>query len=168
MRKLATMLVGSAAVFAATGVSAQGTTAAASASITIGTLLSVSVDQPSVTFPQPTFADYDAGEIAGSVTSAVSTRGNVSHDVTIAADAAQMTYSGTETPPAKPSTDLQWSNDGGASWFGLSTTAANVATALPQGTNPTAATVAYQILLDEANDYPGTYSLNFTYTVVAN
>ena len=166
MRRLVITFVAAIAVLAASDTSAQ-TTAAASASIVIPPLLSISVDQLTVTFPQPTLADYTAGEVASTVTSTIGTRGNVGHDVTIVADAATMSYTGSETPPSKPSSDMQWSIDN-ATWNGLTTTAAAVASAIARGNNPSVAGVTYQMLLDENNDYVGTYSLAFTFTVVAN
>ena len=165
MRKLATMLV-AVAMAGATGASAQ--TAAASASITIPELLSINVSNTTVGFDQPAFTDYDAGEIlANTAASSIDTRGNVVHDVTIAANAAAFTYAGTGTDPVKPAADLQWSKDG-STWNALGTTAVDVLTALGRGSNTAAGTVSYKMLLDEASDIPGTYSLNFTYTVVAN
>ena len=166
MRKLATMLVAAAAMSVATGVEAQ-TTAAASASITIPTLLTIGVTNTTVAFAQPAFTDYDAGSIAAAATSVISTRGNLVHDVTVASNAAAFTWAGTGTDPNKTAADLEWSTDG-STWTGLTTTATDVATALGRGQNANAATVSYRMLLDEANDIPGTYSLNFTYTVVAN
>ena len=165
MKNLAMMLV-TVATLSASGVSAQ--TAAASASITIPQLLSIGVTNTTVTFAQPAFTDYDAGEItATSAASVITTRGNVVHDVTVAANAAAFTWAGTGTDPVKGAGDLQWSKDG-STWNPLSTTATDVLTALGRGSNAAAATVNYKMLLNEANDIPGTYSLNFTYTVVAN
>lgn len=143
------------------------TTASANASITIPTLLSIDVDALAVTFDQPDFADYDAGFVQSVVTSVIDTRGNVVHDVTIEADAATMSYSAGPGPdPLKPASDLQW--DAGSGWSGLTTTAVDVVAGLARGVNAGAASVTYRILLDEAADIPGTYSLDFTYTVVAN
>ena len=166
MKRLGMTLVAAIAVLSVSEVSAQ-TTAGASASIVIPTLLSISVDQLTVTFPQPTLTDYSTGHVASAVNSTIGTRGNVEHNVTIEADAATMAYSGSESPPSKPSTDMQWSIDN-ATWNGLTTTATAVASALARGTNPAVAGVTYQMLLDETNDYVGTYSLGFTFTVVAN
>lgn len=165
MKKVAMLLV-AVALVSATGVSAQ--TAAASASITIPELLSINVTNTTVGFDQPAFTDYDAGEIAANTAgSVISTRGNVVHDVTVAANAAAFTYAGAGVDPVKPAGDLQWSKDG-VTWNALSAVAADVLTALGRGANNSAGTVTYKMLLDETVDIPGTYSLNFTYTVVAN
>lgn len=134
------------------------------ATITIPTLLHIDVTNLAVTFDSPSFDDFTAGSIgANSGASVIDTRGNVVHDVTIEADNAAMTG-----PYAKPATDLEWSVDGGSTWSGLSTTAADVATAVSRGANSGVASVVYQMLLREADDVPGSYSLDFTYTVVAN
>lgn len=168
MRKLATMLMAAAGVLAAGDLRAQ-TTAAANASIVIGPVLAITVDQVTVTFVSPTADDYTSGSITSGVNSTIATRANIVHDVTVAADALAMTYTGTAVPaPTKPASDLQWSKDAGTSWTGLSPIATDVATAVPQGTNAAVAVVGYRMLLDLATDVPGTYSLNFTYTVVAN
>lgn len=155
------------AALSAQGVSAQNPAVSSrtgTAQITIPTLLHIDVSNLAVSFGSPTFDDFDAGLIAAtSGASVIDTRGNVVHDVTIVADAAAFTG-----PYTKPASDLQWSIDGGTSWTSLSTTATDVATAVARGTNASVATVDYQLLLDAALDVPGTYSLDFTYTVVAN
>lgn len=164
MRKLAISMVAVAAVLSAQSVSAQ-TEVVAEASITIPTLLQIGVTNTTVAFPTPDFTDYDAGVVGmSSAASVVSTRGNVVHDVLIQAASANMTLDGLAS--LKPASHLQWSL--GGVFTGLSTTAATLASALAKGNNATAATVSYQMVLDEANDAPGVYSLGFTYTVVAN
>lgn len=167
MKKSGFAIFSALVLFGAAGASAQVN---ATASITIPTLLQITVDQTAVTFPQPTLADYTTGNVASAVTSTVSTRGNVSHDVMITADAGVMTFAASTgaADPNKPAADLQWSGDTGTTWNSLSTTAGLVADALARGTNAAAAAVTYRMLLDEATDEPGTYSLGFTYTVVAN
>ncbi|MBW3553835.1 MAG: hypothetical protein KY466_09995 [Gemmatimonadetes bacterium] len=163
MRNLAMTLSAAIAVFGASGVAAQ--TANMNASVTIPTLLSITVNQPGVTFGTPTFADYDAGFIGGAVSTVVDTWANVSHDVSIATTATAMSYTGTGTDPLKAVGDLQW--NAGSGFVGLSNTAADVVSNLDPGTHASAATVTYRMLLTTA-DIPGTYELGFTYTVVAN
>lgn len=157
------------ALFGTAGASAQAPVNA-DASIVIPTLLQITVDETTVTFDQPTLADYTTGHVFGDVTSVVVTRGNVAHDVTVAADAATMGFvaSAGGADPLKPASDMQWSADGGGGWSSLSTTAADVAAGLARGNNNPAASVTYRMLLNEATDEPGTYTLGFTYTVVAN
>lgn len=169
MRKVALLVMG-AGLFVATGAAAQ-TSANASASITIPTLLEITVTNTTVGFPAPALADFTTGSIGSNTgSSAVSTRGNVVHDVEVvtAGGVTSMTYTGTETPtPTKPVSDLEWSTDG-TNWNGLSDTPADVLTALGRGVNNNAAAVQYRMLLDLATDAPGTYDLAFVYSVVAN
>lgn len=164
-----TMMMGVAllAVFGATGLAAQNTTAGANASITIPELLHIDVSNTTVTFGTATLTNWDDGHIpASSAGSDVTTRANVVHDVTIEADAATMT---TADGGTKTAGDLQWSTDG-TTFVSLSETAADVLTALAAGANGGVArgTVTYRMLLSEETDEPGTYTLAFTYTVVAN
>lgn len=168
MRKLTMALAVVAAMYGVQGASAQNTEVNAGASITIPQLLSIDVSNTAVTFAQPALADWNAGYIGNSsAASVVDTRGNVTHRVTISADAATMGYAGDEDDPLKPAGDLQWSNSGG-SFAGLTTGGANVVSGLSRGSNTAAAEVSYRMLLSDAADVPGTYSLAFTFTVVAD
>lgn len=136
----------------------------ATASITIPTLLHIDVSNLTVDFPNPSFDDFDAGFVdATTDPSQIDTRGNVLHDVQIAADFASFTG-----PYAKPAGDLRWSIDGGTSWTDLTTSTTDVATAVSRGANTNVATVNYRMRLNATDDIPGDYSLDFTYTVVAN
>lgn len=165
MRKTTLALVAVLALFGAREATAQTDTEAATASITIPTLISIDITNATVGFDQPDYTDYDTGWIGmNSGASVISTRSNIIHKVTVQADAATMTG-----PSAKPASDLEWGTGGAAGSFtGLTTTAADVVTSIAQGNNPTAASVWYRMVLDEANDQPGTYSLAFTYTALAN
>lgn len=169
MRKHGLAVFAALVLFGTTGASAQSAVNA-SASITIPTLLQITVDEVAVTFDAPTLNDYLTGSLTSAVTSVIGTRGNVTHDVTIIADDPTMGFvpSAGGADPLKPASDLEWSIDGGGAWTGLSTTAANVVAGLGRGNNAAAASVNYRMLLDEASDEPGTYTLGFTYTVVAN
>jgi hypothetical protein len=136
----------------------------ANVTITIPQVLSISVDETSITFPAVAASDFETGWIAASQASVVTHRGNIVHDVEIAAGAATMTpTSGTYN---KPASDFEWSVDGGSTFFGISTAVADVVTAAPVGAGNQ--TVNYRMLLDYLNDEPDTYTLGFTYTVVAN
>lgn len=155
--------------FGAMDVSAQGTSANGNASVSVPEVLSLTVTNTAIAFGSATATDIDNGFINTSTTSTIDTRANVLHDVTIQADAEFFTYSGTQTDPNKPASDLRWTNDGGASWTPLDDgSAADVATSLARGENAGAATIGYQLALSLAGDVPGDYSLGFTYTVVAN
>lgn len=164
MKRIALSLVAALVLVGASEARAQ-TSVPATASITIPTLLSIDVSNTTVTFDAPDLTDYAAGSIGmSSAASVIDTRGNVAHRVTVEADAATMTG-----PTAKPASDLEWGTGGaGGAFTGLSTTAADVVVGLARGTNMSAAEVWYRMVLDEAADEPGTYSLAFTYTVVSN
>ena len=170
MRKLA-LLTMAGALFGASGAAAQSSVNA-SASITIPTVLEINVTNTTVGFPTPVLADFTTGSILSNTgSSSVSTRSNVVHDVEVvtAGGVTTMTYAGTQTPaPTKAASDLEWSTDGGSTWTGLSDTPADVLTALARGAHSNAASVDYRMLLDLATDAPGTYSLAFVYSVVAN
>lgn len=168
MRKLTTAVLSLVLVAGASSLSAQN--ANANASVTVPTVLAITVDNLNIAFGSASGADFTAGYINAATTSTVDTRGNVVHDVTIQADAANFTYTGSETPaPTKAASDLEWTNDGGTSYTAIdNVSAADVATALARGVHAGAVTVGYRIALDLAADAPGDYALNFTYTVVAN
>jgi hypothetical protein len=165
MKKIALTLMAALVLFGANEAAAQVQTVQGNASIVIPTLLHIDVSNVTVAFPTPDLAAWDAGQVdMSSGTSVVSTRANITHRVTIEADDATMTG-----PTAKPASDLQWGTAGtGGSFAGLTTTAADVVSGLARGTHATAAEVWYRMLIDEATDEPGTYSLAFTYTIVAN
>lgn len=153
--------------FGVTSLTAQVESVAANASITIPTLLHIDVSGTAVTFGTASLTDWNNEWIAATGTgSEITTRANVLHDVTIEADAATMS---TTDGGTKAASDLQWSTDA-AAFTDLSETAADVLTGLARGNNGGAArgTVTYRMRLDEATDEPGTYTLAFTYTVMAN
>lgn len=155
----------------------------ASASITVPAVLYLDVTNTAVGFPVPTSADYDAGFIAQSTgSSVISHRGNVRHDVRIWTDQATMTGSaGTSASDpvsaTKPVSDLLWSRDSFTSSHPL-TQAATAAAATsadqvivaqsPRGAYNNAETIDFRMNLSYANDTPGTYGVNFFYTVIAN
>ncbi|MFW6331392.1 MAG: hypothetical protein ACOC3J_06670 [Gemmatimonadota bacterium] len=156
---VAAMVVSAGALSAQEAVASRGGTA----TITIPTLLHIDVTNLSVEFDAPSFTDFTAEMIeANSEASVIDTRGNVVHDVTIEADAENMAG-----PWSKPASHLEWSTDG-SNWTGLSTSAADVVTGVARGSNATVASVLYRMVLDEEEDVPGTYTLDFTYTVIAN
>jgi hypothetical protein len=134
----------------------------ATATLTVGPLLFIDVDISDLQF-NPTATDFSAG-VVGGVTNSVATKGNVSYRLTIEADDPAFTYTGSLTPPAKPSTELHWSADGGAFNPLANGTAQDVDTFLP-GQYTTA--MSYEIELQWDEDLEGTYELPITYTVVA-
>lgn len=147
----------------ATGIGTTSATVPATAQLTIGSILFISIDFNNVTFPTPTATEFGVGVVGANETSTLTYFGNVAHDVEIRANAAAFTPTGSTY--SKPASDLEYSVDGTA-FVPISTTAADVSTANPAGAG--SSTVDYQILLDEALDVPGTYDLGFTYTVVPN
>ena len=147
----------------ATGIGTTSASVPASAQLTIGSILFISIDVNDITFPTPTATDFDLGVVDANETSTLTYFGNVAHDVEIKANATAFTPTGSTY--SKPASDFEYSVDG-AAFVPISTTAADIVTAEPAGAG--SATVNYQILLNEALDVPGTYDLGFTYTVVPN
>lgn len=148
-----------------TPVSAQSSVNGTS-TITIQQVLYLAVSNTAVAFPVPTAANFNTGNVAASsAASVVSHAGNVTHSVKITAGAANMTA--TDVANVKPASDLEWSMDSGTNWTGVSTTAQSVRTSIAKGQHNSAATVQYRMQLDYSTDAPDTYTLPFTYTVVA-
>jgi hypothetical protein len=147
----------------ATGIGTTSASVPASAQLTIGSILFISIDVNDITFPTPTATEFDLGVVDANETSTLTYFGNVAHDVEIKANATAFTPTGSTY--SKPASDFEYSVDG-AAFVPISTTAADIVTAEPAGAG--SATVNYQILLNEALDVPGTYDLGFTYTVVPN
>lgn len=147
----------------AAGPAAAQTSESATASVSINQVLYLDVTNTNVTFSEPTASDFNSGEILSSVQSDITHRANIVHDVEVAADASN--FSGGSG--SKPASDLHWSLDG-STWTPLSTTAADLVTGVAPGAYDNAETVSYKLLLDYSTDEPGSYSLGFTYTIVAN
>lgn len=139
----------------------------ATATIQIPQVLFISVDETAITFNSPAVdaTDFEAGFKAADQVSTVTHKGNIVHDVEIKADATDFTATNDPVNNIKPAADFQYSTDGGTNFSSISTTAADVVTAAPKGDNTQQ--VNYQILLSYA-DAPDTYTLGFTYTIVAN
>jgi hypothetical protein len=143
----------------------QGSTA----TFTVPTLIRLTVDTATIDFGSLTMNDYDLGYkelLSGQIVTVWSNR---SWTLTVAADSA--TWTG---PWAKPASDLQLRVANvskpivsyyASAYFGLSTTAANVAVGVPGGS--IAFTMDFKVLLSWDNDVAGNYSLGFTYTLTA-
>lgn len=173
MKKLL-LLTAAVAMFGATARTANaqasdfGTTSAsvpATAQLTIGSILFISIDANAITFPTPTATEFTAGKVDANQVSNLFYFGNVTHDVEILAGAGTFTPSGLATYN-KPASDFRYSVDGGTTYVPISTTIADIVTANPPGTGNTS--VNYEVLLDEGLDEPGTYTLGFSYTIVPN
>jgi hypothetical protein len=139
----------------------------ATATIQIPQVLFISVDETAITFNSPAVdaTDFEAGFKAADQVSVVTHKGNIVHDVEIKADATDFTAAADPVNNIKSAADFQYSTDGGSNFASITTTAADVVTAAPKGANTQQ--VNYQILLSYA-DAPDTYTLGFTYTIVAN
>ncbi|MDT8436703.1 MAG: hypothetical protein RRA92_08100 [Gemmatimonadota bacterium] len=154
-----------AALLAVPGAAVAQTTAPATATLNIGQVLFIDLTNDAITFPNPGAAEFQAGLVDANEQSTVSFGGNITHDVTIQADAASFTPGGGATF-AKPASDLLYDVNGSGTFTAISTTEADIVTAAPPGTD--ARTVDYRVALDETADEPGTYTLGFTYTIVPN
>ncbi len=142
-----------------------------SSTISIGTVLYISAANTNVAFGAPTTGDFDVGFIDAPTATLLSHKANVRHSVTVKASSATMTATGGGTGAdaaraAKPAADLLWSTDGSA-FSGLSTSAAPVRSGVSRGSYDDLA-VWYRMALDYGEDTPGTYGLNFLYTIVAD
>jgi hypothetical protein len=144
----------------------QGSTA----TFTVPTLIRLTVNTATINFGSLTMDDYDLGYkelLSGQIVTVWSNR---SWTLTVAADSA--TWTG---PWAKPASDLQLkvasvSKPGrvdflAKEYFGLATTAQNVALGFPGGN--IAFTMDFRVLVSWDNDVAGDYSLGFTYTLTA-
>ena len=143
------------------------TTVNATATIQIPQVLYISVNETAITFNSPPVdvTDFEAGFKAADQVSTITHKGNIVHDVEIAANATDFTATNDPVNNIKSAADFQYSTDGGTNFTSISTSAADVVTAAPKGAG--SQQVNYQILLAYA-DAPDTYTLGFTYTVVAN
>lgn len=139
------------------------------ATVTIPQVLYIELDNSAVSFTAAAnaYETVDDITIAGSNPTVVTTRANVSHDLQVTADATDFAFVplGSDADPGKDASDLQWTLQGAGNWAGLNTTAA-VVEALERGRN--IRTVEYRLLSRLADDPPGTYTLQFTYTLLAN
>jgi hypothetical protein len=155
----------------------------ASASITVPAVLYLAVTNTAVGFATPTATEYNAGFIAQNTgASVISHGGNVRHDVRIWTDQATMTgsagsFASDPVRANKPVADLLWSNNSFTSSHPLSQAATAVAATgadqvivnqAARGVYANAQTINFRMSLSYANDTPGTYSINFFYTAIAN
>ncbi len=131
------------------------------ASITIPQLLYIDISSPTISFAVPTEADFNTGSIAALELTTVMYRGNVPHSVVLTAESP--TFNGGSN--TKVAEDLLWSIDG-STWTGLSTSAAKLVAGAPQGQDQKV--VSYALKLDYAKDQPATYTIAFTYSIVAD
>ena len=97
--------------------------------------------------------------------SAISVTSNTGYRVDLSANTANFTVTGGGAS-TKPASDLEWSNGGTFTGIPQSTSPATVHSSTSSANGPVA-TVSYQIKVDPLQDPPETYSLGFTYTLIA-
>jgi hypothetical protein len=158
----------------ATGAAAQSTSVTGTATLTVTETLHIEVDGLvglTFTFDAAQWAAASPYYVLGSQASTVRHKGNVTHSVNLRADAATFTGTG-GARLTKPVSDMEarlepnggsfgaWTALSDASDFGV------VASAAAGDYMTTPGTVEYRINVDGA-DTPGTYELDFTYTILA-
>lgn len=163
LRKTLRLMAGLCCVMALAPELARGQESPGDVRAQIPTVLLLDVANADPRFTSITAADFDAGyALPTNGASTLAHKGNVSHSVHIRADAGLMSGGDGD----KPASDLQWSLDGGP-WTPLTTSNAALVPGANRGSHA-GRTVAFRLLLDFADDPPGTYTLNFTYTILAN
>jgi hypothetical protein len=168
----ATVLFAAVLLFAA-GMPAVGQVQTGTVTISVGAVLSLDVTARTVTFPTVTQAHYEQGWATASANSLVTTRGNITHSVSMQATSAIMGATGSGARADKPGSDLQVRlRPAGGAWgspIGLTTGAVSVVSGRAAGNHSAdRPEIEYRVLLNWTADRPGTYTLGFTYTIVAN
>jgi hypothetical protein len=128
--------------------------------------MTLTVSNGPVTFPTPTATDFDAGYVVATNTLTVA--------VSVSTGKPSNTYGATVSFQATPAnlggtkalSDLEWQLNGGT-W-----TATTVApNSLPQRTvsrsSPSSDVLAFRMKLSYANDVPGSYGTNLTFTLTS-
>lgn len=144
----------------------QGSTAV----FTVPTLIRLSLDTSMIDFGALTMDDYDLGYKEALAAQIVTVWSNRDWTLTVAADSDTW-----EGPWDKPASDLELKvasvskpgrvDEYASDYFGLSTSAQDVATGFPGGN--IAFTMDFKVLVSWDNDVAGNYSLGFTYTLTA-
>lgn len=129
------------------------------------------VTPPLVDLGALTLAHYDAGYKEISPAQRVTVSSPTAWSLVVAADAATWTYTGSEAPPGKPSSHLEWrvnasgpgTTDSQTSYTGLTTASHTVA----RGAAGSGLwlEVSLRVRVDYDTTVPGTYELRFTYTL---
>jgi hypothetical protein len=162
MRKLL-LCAAATALFGGFAAEARAQTADATVTLTVEDLLFVSVDNAAIDFT-PGQTEFDLG-VMGGVSNNVTTKGNIDYKLQIEANENIFTYDGLESPPDKLSTDFGWKTSAGATYTPLTQAAQDVQTFTP---GQAVTGMDYEIDLDWAEDLEGTYTLDITYSVLAN
>ncbi len=131
----------------------------------------LTVTPPLVDLGALTLAHYDAGYKEISPAQRVTVSSPTAWSLVVAADAATWTYTGSEAPPGKPSSHLEWrvnasgpgTTDSQTSYAGL--TMAPHTVARGAAGSGLWLEVSLRIRVDYDTTVPGTYELRFTYTL---
>jgi len=129
------------------------------------------VTPPLVDLGALTLAHYDAGYKEISPAQRVTVSSPTAWSLVVAADAATWTYTGSDAPPGKPSSHLEWrvnasgpgTTDSQTSYAGL--TMAPHTVARGAAGSGLWLEVSLRIRVDYDTTVPGTYELRFTYTL---
>jgi hypothetical protein len=128
--------------------------------VTVATVLYIDATNLDVTFT-PSAAVLQSGSMVAPFYSVLTHAGNVRHSVLLRALAGVWTSTNGVT---KPVGELQWSTNGGTSWTSFSTTNATPVSNAVR--NIYTRDVYYRVLLDPDSDQPGTYTLDFQFTIL--
>lgn len=143
-------------------------TVSASASLTIGGVVLLSVTTATSALAAPTEADYDAG-FAATTGPVITVMANTPWSLQLASTAAQ--WSATSTVPgiaawtAKPASDLLWGTTAAGPWTGASTAGATLASG--GRTAGTTIPLFYRTRYGWTTDTPGSYSLTLMVSITA-
>lgn len=120
-----------------------------------------------------TLAHYDAGYKELSPAQRLTVSSGTSWSLYVAADSASWTYTGSEPPPGKPCSHLEWRvSASGPGITGPQTSYLGLTAAPQKVAGGTAGTdlwldIALRVLVDYTSTVPGTYELRFTFTLTA-
>ncbi|PYP17828.1 MAG: hypothetical protein DMD54_06545 [Gemmatimonadetes bacterium] len=136
------------------------------ASVTVGTVLSLTLSSTATALTAPSQTSYDNGFQDDPAALTATVKANRGWTLSVKSSAASWTPSGAGARVAKPAADLQWSTSGGAPFTALTTSNAGLGTSA-SGTASVVQTISYRTLWDYTLDTPGTYSLDVVFTVTA-
>lgn len=161
MKTLHTLL-GATLLAIALPMSASAQTAAATASVTVGDILSISISGATANFGTVTAGGY----ASTADQTVISHAGNIAHTVQVKADASHFTSGSGTNNTALPAGRLEWSDDGGSTWTAFTTTDAAIHASAAAGDHANDETIDYQLDIDvlDPND---TYTLGLTYSVIS-
>ncbi|MBC7220431.1 hypothetical protein H5T55_02980 [Candidatus Bipolaricaulota bacterium] len=120
-----------------------------------------------------TLADYDAGYREVSPAQRITVSSATAWSLHVAADAAMWAYTGSEPPPGKPCSHLEWRVSAfGPGVAGSQTSYVGLSTGQRKVAGGAAGTglwleVSLRLRVDYDTTVPGTYELRFTYTLAA-